>query len=584
MMGVIQAFERKLQGAVQGAFARMFGGSVHPSEVAEALINEAGDHLRHENGRTIAPNRFVVRLGRSDHDDVGRADGQVTSALTTMVRQHLHEQGWQTFGQVDVSLEQSGTLHTGEFHIRSMIDPDVGRPVAAVSSSSSRRVSARPSPPPRAAPPVAADRAHRRAGDLPMSQHPDAATPGDSPESGSQTDQDRAPYPAPGTSDSGPQPSADPGHRSDSPSEAGRPASEPAGAPLRSTSQPDEQSPRDRQEPDQSGSDQHPQQEQPQYSQPQYGQPQYGQPQYGQPQYGQQQYAQPGQHDQPQYAQPQAQQYGQRQDPWQHDQQHGPEHDAPQSGPHPSSGSAPYGQQQYSQPGQFGQPQYGQQLSGQQQSGGQQYGPPEQHGQQAHDQSQQQGGQQYGGQQYGQSQYGQPQYSQSQQYGQPQYGQQQYGQQQYGGQQYGAQQYGAQSYGPQSAPYGQPAASSSAQSYGQPSSQSYGQSEQASYSQYSAPADVQAMLSVDDGSHRSYLLQRGSNIVGRGQDAAFRLPDTSVSRRHIDIYFDGQVAVMHDLGSTNGTSVNGSMVQTWQLADGDVIRVGHSSVLFSTRG
>ena len=68
---------------------------------------------------------------------------------------------------------------------------------------------------------------------------------------------------------------------------------------------------------------------------------------------------------------------------------------------------------------------------------------------------------------------------------------------------------------------------------------------------------------------------------GRGQDAAFRLPDTSVSRRHVDIYFDGQVAVMHDLGSTNGTSVNGSNVQTWQLADGDVIRVGHSTVVFN---
>jgi pSer/pThr/pTyr-binding forkhead associated (FHA) protein len=89
------------------------------------------------------------------------------------------------------------------------------------------------------------------------------------------------------------------------------------------------------------------------------------------------------------------------------------------------------------------------------------------------------------------------------------------------------------------------------------------------------------VLSVDDGSGRTYQVQRGSNIIGRGQDASFRLPDTSVSRRHIDVYFDGQVAVMHDLGSTNGTSVNGSTVQTWQLADGDVIRIGHSTVVFN---
>jgi hypothetical protein len=98
-----------------------------------------------------------------------------------------------------------------------------------------------------------------------------------------------------------------------------------------------------------------------------------------------------------------------------------------------------------------------------------------------------------------------------------------------------------------------------------------------------APQEITATLSIDDGSGRSYQLQRGSNVIGRGQDAAFRLADTSVSRRHVDVYFDGQSAVLHDLGSTNGTTVNGSSVQTWQLADGDVIHIGHSTVVFSSR-
>lgn len=97
------------------------------------------------------------------------------------------------------------------------------------------------------------------------------------------------------------------------------------------------------------------------------------------------------------------------------------------------------------------------------------------------------------------------------------------------------------------------------------------------------PQEIVATLSVDDGSGRSYQLHRGSNVIGRGQDASFRLADTSVSRRHVDIYFDGQSAVLHDLGSTNGTTVNGSSVQTWQLADGDVIHIGHSTVVFSSR-
>lgn len=85
-------------------------------------------------------------------------------------------------------------------------------------------------------------------------------------------------------------------------------------------------------------------------------------------------------------------------------------------------------------------------------------------------------------------------------------------------------------------------------------------------------------LHLEDGSGRTFRLQRGDNLLGRGQDAAFRLPDTGVSRQHAQIHFDGREAVLSDLGSTNGTTVNGGPVQDWQLADGDVIRVGHSEI------
>ena len=86
-------------------------------------------------------------------------------------------------------------------------------------------------------------------------------------------------------------------------------------------------------------------------------------------------------------------------------------------------------------------------------------------------------------------------------------------------------------------------------------------------------------LHLEDGSGRTFRLQRGSNLLGRGQDAAFRLPDTGVSRQHADIRFDGREAILTDLGSTNGTTVNGGPVQDWQLADGDMIRVGHSEIV-----
>jgi hypothetical protein len=95
---------------------------------------------------------------------------------------------------------------------------------------------------------------------------------------------------------------------------------------------------------------------------------------------------------------------------------------------------------------------------------------------------------------------------------------------------------------------------------------------------------LSASLTLDDGSNRYYQLTEGATVVGRGQDAQFRLPDTGVSRRHVEITWDGQTATLADLGSTNGTTVNGTPVQSWQLVDGDVVRVGQSRLVFRTQG
>ena len=282
-VGLVQRFERRLEGIIGNGFARVFGGNVVPQEVAQSLQREAEVGIRElAGGRLLACNHYVVQLSPPDYDRLTGDEERVTDLLADCVQEHLTEQGWDTYGDVVVSLERSETLHTGQFRISSTVDPDVTR---------------RPAQP-------------RTAGDRPMSQPP------------------------------GQYPQGDP----------------------------------------------------------------------------------------------------------------------------------------YNQQGQYGYDQgYGQQPGG--------------------------------------------------------------------------------AY-PQSAPGGYPAADP-------------GQRPQ-----------LTATLHLDDGSNRTYTLKHGSNIIGRGQEGQFRLPDTGVSRKHIEITWDGQNAMLADLGSTNGTTVNGTPVQTWQLADGDVIRVGHSSLIF----
>lgn len=85
-------------------------------------------------------------------------------------------------------------------------------------------------------------------------------------------------------------------------------------------------------------------------------------------------------------------------------------------------------------------------------------------------------------------------------------------------------------------------------------------------------------LLLQDGSSRTFRVEEGSNIIGRSNDVDFRLPDTGVSREHAEITFNGQEAILVDLQSTNGTSVNDMPIDNWLLADGDVITVGHSNI------
>ena len=399
-MGKAQRFERRLQGMVGDAFARVFGGSVVPQEVAQALQREADDNARPlAGGRVLAPNRYIVTLGATDHDRLAGDEQRVIRMLKSSIQSHLAVQSWDTYGDVVVTLERSETLHTGQFRTSSSVDPDAPQP--------------------------------RTAGDRAMSQQQ-----GEPPEHGQ-----RGQY-----------------------------------APHRG--------------------------------------------------YG---------HDQGQDGNDANLNEGQ---PYGYDFQHNQDPGYPQN-----HGNQDYGVQNHGSPGGYDHNYH-------------QYG---------YDQgrSDEQGDSQGG---YGYDPgYGQRQQPPGQGYQQA-HGDHNYGQ--YGGAQPG--------YGYEQGGYG--------------AEQNYGADHDYRTQGYLPPAvqtgsrQLTASLILDDGSNRHYQLTEGSTVVGRGQEAQFRLPDTGVSRRHLEITWDGWTATLADLGSTNGTTVNSTPVQTWQLADGDVVRVGHSSLVFRTQG
>jgi hypothetical protein len=69
-------------------------------------------------------------------------------------------------------------------------------------------------------------------------------------------------------------------------------------------------------------------------------------------------------------------------------------------------------------------------------------------------------------------------------------------------------------------------------------------------------------------------------VIGRAADAGVRVTDNSVSRRHAEIRPVPGGWVLVDLGSTNGTRVNGAPVSEHRLEDGDVVSVGNAALRF----
>lgn len=78
---------------------------------------------------------------------------------------------------------------------------------------------------------------------------------------------------------------------------------------------------------------------------------------------------------------------------------------------------------------------------------------------------------------------------------------------------------------------------------------------------------------------RVVSLERGRLTIGRGAECEFAVEDADCSRRHADIEITGTAVSIRDLGSTNGTRIDGDLVQSGSrpLRPGELIRIGDST-------
>ncbi|WP_405821558.1 DUF3662 and FHA domain-containing protein [Streptomyces sp. NBC_00838] len=119
-MGVLKRFEQRLEGLVNGTFAKVFKSEVQPVEIAGALQRECDNNATIWNReRTVVPNDFIVELSAPDFERLSPYSGQLGDELSGLVRDYAKQQRYTFMGPIKVHLEKADDLDTGLYRVRS---------------------------------------------------------------------------------------------------------------------------------------------------------------------------------------------------------------------------------------------------------------------------------------------------------------------------------------------------------------------------------------------------------------------------------------------------------------------------------
>ncbi|HYI55520.1 MAG TPA: DUF3662 and FHA domain-containing protein [Microlunatus sp.] len=139
-MSIFGKFERKVESAVNGVFARAFKGDVQPVEIAARLQKELDAEAKlMSRDKRLVPNEFVVGLSEHDYDKLTPYSKTLIAELAGELKTHARDMGYVFNGPIRIHFEQNTSLPTGRFTVAS-------EAVAGMTPAVERQPPSRPSP------------------------------------------------------------------------------------------------------------------------------------------------------------------------------------------------------------------------------------------------------------------------------------------------------------------------------------------------------------------------------------------------------------------------------------------------------
>jgi hypothetical protein len=120
-VGILDSFERGLERAVNGAFAKTFKSGLQPIEITAALRRELDTKaVVVSRDRILVPNKFTVRLSGRDYQRMTAVGPALIDELTQLVQQHASAQHYQFAGGISIALSEDPALTEGIIHLESV--------------------------------------------------------------------------------------------------------------------------------------------------------------------------------------------------------------------------------------------------------------------------------------------------------------------------------------------------------------------------------------------------------------------------------------------------------------------------------
>jgi hypothetical protein len=153
-MGVLQDFERRLEGAVEGFFARAFRSGLQPVELAKALQRYAEDNQHVTADGVVVPNVYRIQVSPKDHDRMSSFGASLPRELAEVVVRTAGERGWSLRGPVKVRIEATDEVRFGMYDLAGRVEVvDASAASGARLRGGSRAGSSPTAPPSAPAPP-----------------------------------------------------------------------------------------------------------------------------------------------------------------------------------------------------------------------------------------------------------------------------------------------------------------------------------------------------------------------------------------------------------------------------------------------